>query len=112
MTFEEAQKIIDEILAMQKKMREMDLQHEESQQKWGESLPEIRVSLASQKIFLQKLSRKYGNLSDSFAHQKEIMDRLIQCQLKNQSDPLDLEERLQVLEETRQRIERDRSNNS
>jgi hypothetical protein len=49
------------------------------------------------------LIKKYGDLAEQSIRQKEILDRLIG--LTNESEHLNLEEKLQALEARRKRIE-------
>jgi|GEM_PF-4450890 len=69
MTFEEMQKIIERMLSVQRELKESQLKFEESQE--------------TQKLVLDKLTHKYGDLAEYSIRQREILDRLITIQNSN-----------------------------
>lgn len=105
MTFEEMQKIIEGMLAVQRELQESQLQFKESQLELKESQEEFRASQEAQRDVLNELIQKYGDLAEQSIRQKEILDRLIGYSLTNESDHLNLEEKLQALEARIKRIE-------
>jgi len=52
-----------------------------------------------------ELIQKYGDLAEQSIRQKEILDRLIGYSLTNESDHLNLEEKLRALEARMKRLE-------
>lgn len=91
MTFEEMQKIIEGMLAVQRQLQERPIKFEQSQE--------------AQKDVLGELIQRYGNLAEDSIRQKEILDRLIGYSLTNETDHLNLQEKLQALEARMKRIE-------
>ncbi len=98
MTFEEMQKIIEGMLAVQRELQESQLELKERQLEFEESQE-------TQKVVLDELIQQYGDLAKHSIRQREILDRLIGYSLTNESDHLDLEEKLQRLETRMKRIE-------
>ena len=94
MTFEEMQKIIEEMLSVQRELQESLLQlkerqtkfeerqtkFEESQAKFEESQAKFEESQDTQKLVLDELIHKYGDLAEHSIRQREIVDRLITIQ--------------------------------
>ncbi|MBD2545109.1 hypothetical protein [Planktothricoides raciborskii] len=98
MTFEEMQKIIEGMLAVQRELQESQIELKQSQ-------AEFRASQEAQKDVLNELIKKYGDLAEQSIRQRDILDRLIGYSLTNESDHLNLEEKLQALEARIKRIE-------
>ncbi len=119
MTFEEMQKIIEDMLSVQRELQESQLQlkerhlefedrqakFEERQLKLEESQLKFKESQETQKLVLDELIHKYGDLAENSIRQREILDRLIGYSLTNESDHLNLEEKLQALEARIKRFE-------
>ncbi|MGD2181588.1 hypothetical protein [Lusitaniella coriacea] len=119
MTFEEMQNIIEGMLAVQRELQESQLTLKESQlefrasqeefragqEEFRASQEEFRASQEAQKIVLDELIQRYGNLAEQSIRQKEILDRLIGYSLTNESEHLNLEEKLQALEARIKRFE-------
>ncbi|NET61806.1 MAG: hypothetical protein F6K47_38515 [Symploca sp. SIO2E6] len=98
MTFEEMQKIIERMLSVQRELQESQLELKERQLKFEESQE-------NQKFVLDELIHKYGDLAEHSIRQREILDRLIGYSLTNESDHLNLEEKLQALDARIKRFE-------
>ncbi|NEP13998.1 MAG: hypothetical protein F6K14_28100 [Symploca sp. SIO2C1] len=98
MTFEEMQKIIERMLSVQRELQDSQLELKERQLKFEESQE-------NQKFVLDELIHKYGDLAEHSIRQREILDRLIGYSLTNESDHLNLEEKLQALEARIKRFE-------
>jgi len=62
------------------------------------------VKKLNEHIF-HELIQKYGDLAEQSVRQKEILDRLIGYSLTNESDHLNLEEKLRALEARMKRLE-------
>ena len=126
MTFEEMQKIIEGMLSVQRELQESQLEFKESQLELKESQLELKErqlafeerqlkfeesqirfkeSQEAQKFVLDELIQKYGDLAEHSIRQREILDRLIGYSLTNESDHLNLEEKLQTLEARIKRFE-------
>jgi DNA repair exonuclease SbcCD ATPase subunit len=84
MTFEEMQKTLETMLAVQR---------------------ELQVTQLQQQSALTELIKKYGDLAEATTKQKAILDQLIGYSLTNESDHLDLEEKLLVLQAKVRRLE-------
>ena len=54
---------------------------------------------------MDELTRQCGDLAEHSIRQREIMDRLISYRSTNESDYLNLEERLEAIETKRKRLE-------
>ncbi len=85
MIFEEMQKIIEGMLALQRDLQESQLELKERQLNFEKSQE-------TQKQVLDKLIQGYGDLTQQSIRQKEILDRLIGYSLTNESEHLSLEE--------------------
>jgi len=112
MTFEEMQNIIEGMLAVQRELQESQLSLKESQLEFRASQEEFRASQEAfrasqeaQRDILHELIQKYGDLAEQSIRQKEILDRLIGYSLTNESDHLNLEEKLRALEARMKRLE-------
>ena len=105
MTFEEMQKIIEGMLSVQRELQESQLQLKESQVELKERQLKFEESQETQKFVLDELIHKYGDLAEHSIRQREILDRLIGYSLTNESDHLNLEEKLQALEARIKRFE-------
>ncbi|NEP56095.1 MAG: hypothetical protein F6K31_03595 [Symploca sp. SIO2G7] len=105
MTFEEMQKIIEDMLSVQRELQESQLQLKESQLELKERQVKFEESQETQKFVLDELIHKYGDLAENSIRQREILDRLIGYSLTNESDHLNLEEKLQALEARIKRFE-------
>lgn len=105
MTFEEMQNIIEGMLSVQRELQESQLELKESQVEFRASQEEFRASQESQRDILHELIQKYGDLAEQSIRQKEILDRLIGYSLTNESEHLNLEEKLQALEAKMKRLE-------
>ncbi len=98
MTLEEMQQIIEGMLAVQRQLQESQLEFKQSQL-------EFKQSQEAQKFVLEELIQRYGDLAEQSIRQKEILDRLIGYSLSNESEHLNLEEKLQLLETRIKRLE-------
>ena len=98
MTFEEMQKIIEGMLSVQRELQESQLELKERQLKFEDSQE-------AQKAVLDELIQRYGNLAENSIRQQKILDRLIGYSLTNESEHLNLEEKLQALEARIRRFE-------
>ena len=119
MTFDEIQKTLEQMLAVQRNLQEGQLKLQEGQLKLQESqlkLEESQLKLEAnqvqlqegqlqQKLVLDELIQRYGNLAENSIRQKQILDQLIGYSLSNESEHLDLEERLRALETKFKRLE-------
>ena len=112
MTFEEMQKIIEGMLSVQRELQESQLQlkerhleFEERQTKFEERQAKFEERQETQKFVLDELIHKYGDLAEHSIRQREILDRLIGYSLTNETDHLNLEEKLQALEARIKRFE-------
>ena len=105
MTFDEMQKIIEGMLVVQRELQESQLEFKASQLEFKASQQEFRASQEAQREVLDELIQKYGDLAEQSIRQKEILDRLIGYSLTNESDHLNLEEKLKALEGRIKRIE-------
>lgn len=76
-----------------------------TQQEFRMSLEALKGSQEAQSDVLRELIGKYGDLASSSVRQNQILDRLIGYNLNNESDHLNLEEKLQALEARVKRIE-------
>ncbi|MDJ1175255.1 hypothetical protein [Roseofilum capinflatum] len=76
-----------------------------TQQEFRMSLEALKGSQEAQSDVLRELIGKYGDLASSSVRQNQILDRLIGYSLNNESDHLNLEEKLQALEARVKRIE-------
>jgi len=115
MTFEEMQKIIEGMLAVQRDLqesqlqfKESQLQFKESQLQFKESQLQFKESQETQKQVLDELVQRYGDLAQQSIRQKEILDQLIGYSLTNESEHLNLEEKLQALDARMKRFEKPR----
>lgn len=108
MTFEEMQKIIEGMLAVQRDLQESQLQFKESQLELKERQLNFAKSQETQKQVLDELVQRYGDLAQQSIRQKEILDQLIGYSLTNESEHLNLEEKLQALDARMKRLEKPR----
>ena len=105
MTFEEMQKIIEGMLSVQRELQDSQLKLKESQLELKERQLKFEESQEAQKAVLDELIQKYGDLAEHSIRQREILDRLIGYSLTNESEHLNLEEKLQALETRIKRFE-------
>ena len=105
MTFEEMQKIIEGMLSVQRELQDSQLKLKESQFELKERQLKFEESQEVQKAVLDELIQKYGDLAEHSIRQREILDRLIGYSLTNESEHLNLEEKLQALEARIRRFE-------
>ena len=98
MTFEEMQKILEGMLAVQRDLQEGQLRLQESQ-------IELKESQERQRSVLDELIQRYGALFEHSERQQKILDKLIGYSLNNESEHLNLEEKLQTLEARMKRLE-------
>ena len=105
MTFEEMQKIIEGMLSVQRELQDSQLKLKESQFELKERQLKFEESQEAQKFVLDELIQKYGDLAEHSIRQREILDRLIGYSLTNESEHLNLEEKLQALETRIKRFE-------
>ena len=105
MTLEEMQQIIEGMLAVQRQLQESQLEFKQSQIEFKQSQIEFKQSQEAQKFVLEELIQRYGDLAEQSIRQKEILDRLIGYSISNESEHLNLEEKLQLLETRIKRLE-------
>ncbi|NEP11947.1 MAG: hypothetical protein F6K14_17415 [Symploca sp. SIO2C1] len=112
MTFEEMQKIIEKMLSVQREIKASQPKFKKGQRELQEGQVEFQKrqlkfeeSQEKQKIVLYELSQKYRDLAEHSIRQREILDRLISYRLTNESDHLNLEEKLRAIEARRKRFE-------
>ena len=105
MTTEEMQQIIEGMLAVQRQLQESQLEFKQSQLEFKQSQLEFKQSQEAQKFVLEELIQRYGDLAEQSIRQKEILDRLIGYSISNESEHLNLEEKLQLLEARIKRLE-------
>ncbi|NEQ69454.1 MAG: hypothetical protein F6K21_30480, partial [Symploca sp. SIO2D2] len=86
-------------------LQESQLELKESQLELKERQLKFEESQENQKFVLDELIHKYGDLAEHSIRQREILDRLIGYSLTNESDHLNLEEKLQALEARIRRFE-------
>lgn len=84
MTFEEIQKTLETMLAVQK---------------------ELQMTQLQQHSTLSELIKQYGDLAEVSIKQKSVLDQLIGYSLSNESDHLDLQERLLALQTKVKKLE-------
>ena len=112
MTFEEIQQTLQKMLAVQKELQESQLKLQESQLELKEAQERDRANI-------EQILRGFTDLQAGFRdlqagelrlmeysqRQQRILDRLIDYSLTNQSQHLDMEEKLRVLENRIKAIE-------
>ena len=105
MTFEEMQRAIEQMLAVQREFQESQLRQQERESRQDSRFQEMQRTL-------EQLLAVQRNLQDSQLHQREeldrllrITDRLVGYSITNESDHLNLEERMNRLEQRMRRVE-------
>jgi uncharacterized membrane-anchored protein YhcB (DUF1043 family) len=101
MTFEEMEKILEGMFAVQRDLQEGQLRLQERQE-------QLQESQERQRVVLDELIQQYGNLFEHSERQQKILDQLIGYSLTNESEHLSLEEQLQALDARRKRLENPR----
>lgn len=112
MTFDEIQRTLEQMLAVQRDLQNSQLALKETQEAQSQEIQAIlaiqRDLQNSQLSFREAQEAQRQEIQDMLEHQKRqesFINRLIGYSLTNESDHLDLEEKFNALEERMRRLE-------
>ncbi|PSR18261.1 hypothetical protein C8255_08220 [filamentous cyanobacterium CCP3] len=120
MTFDEIQRTLETMLSVQRELQESQLRQQQDSAKFERNIQSIHEELdrilavqrdlqesqVSQQQQNQAIQQEIQNLLAAQQEQRRLIDRLIGYSLSNESDHLDLHERMNRLEERMRQIGR------
>ena len=109
MTFEEMQKIIQEMLSVQRDLQETQIKQQATVGDLAQRQEQFAQNIENQQNILQELIERYGDLAKNSERQQTILDQLIGYSINAESDRLDLQEQLNLLKQKVEKIEKQKS---